>query len=67
MLNEYKGKKGEDLTEAAVQRCSLKYFFLKESRILKNVFKKVTGGKPAASLKITLSEFFFSRILVCMF
>ena len=44
----------EDLTEAAIQRCSLKKVFRKERSILKTTcvyvhfFKKVIDGKPAA-------------------
>ena len=44
----------EDLTEAAIQRCSLKKVFLKESSILKmtcvyvHFLQKIVDGKPAA-------------------
>ena len=62
---------GWDLTEAAIQRGFLKYVFFKESRILKTThvyikfFKIAAGGKPAGSLKITPSEFFFKDFPMC--
>ena len=58
--------------ESSHSEVFVKISIFKESRILEttcvynSVFKKVAVGKPAASPKITFSEF-FSRTLLCVF
>ena len=55
----------EDLTEAAIHKCSLKKVFFKERSILKTTcvyvhfWKKVVDGKTAAQPKIVPSDIFF--------